>query len=179
MNQFPIRPLTIDNLPLLNAHMIRHRSESGCGGDHHFMPFVPNDNAAPTHPAAGSLIRGLDELAWQRWFIAFVDDDTVAGHIDLKGDSLRTGLHRCMLGIGIERPYRGAGLGRRLMQTAIDFAKAAPSLEWVDLCVFGHNAPARALYRAMGFQEDGTIPDRFRIRDDIVDDVLMSLNVAN
>ena len=102
----------------------------------------------------------------------------VVAHVNLKGDGLATGLHRCELGIGIEEAYRSAGLGRRLMGTAIDFARHAPSLNWLDLRVFSHNTPARVLYISLGFKEVGTWFDRFRISGQSIDDILMTLNVA-
>ena len=99
--------------------------------------------------------------------------------MDLKGDALAAGLHRSELGIGIERSYRGRGLGRQLMQVAIDFALGAATLDWLDLKVFAHNTPARALYRSLGFEEIGTVIDRFRIGGVSVDDVLMTLAVRS
>ena len=110
-------------------------------------------------------------------FVAVSDGNDIVGHVDLKGDHLKTGLHRCELGIGIERPYRGRGLGRRLMETAIEFARAADTLSWMDLRVFSHNVAGRALYRSLGFSEVGTLVDRFRIDGQRIDDVVMTLKV--
>jgi len=98
--------------------------------------------------------------------------------VDLKGDGLKTGRHRCELGIGIEREHRGKGLGRRLMETAVEFARDAGTLTWVDLRVFAHNATARALYLDMGFSEVGTLVEGFRIEGQTVDDVIMTLKVG-
>ena len=170
------RPFTGDDLAGLQGHLLRHRAESG-RGDHHFMPFAPDDTEGPSGIDVEAIGKPLNEIGWQRWFIAIVDDGTVIGHVDLKGDRLKTGLHRCELGIGIERAYRGRGLGQRLMETAIHFAREANSLAWVDLRVFGHNASGRALYRSLGFSEIGTIEDRFRIEGRPIDDVVMALNL--
>lgn len=65
------------------------------------------------------------------------------------------------------------------MQAAIAFARAAGSVVWVDLKVFGHNAPARALYKRLGFVETGMQADRFRIDEAVIDDVSMSLRLAS
>lgn len=167
-----------EQLPLLAEHLARHYRESG-RGEHHFMPFPPSELGGGPRPlVAERFERPLTEHGWRRAFAACLSDGrTFVAHVDLKGDEIRSGLHRCELGIGIERAYRGAGLGRRLMRHAIDFASAAPSLAWLDLRVFGHNAPARALYRALGFEEIGTVQDRFRIEGTVIDDVLMTLDV--
>ncbi len=63
------------------------------------------------------------------------------------------------------------------METAIEFARGVEALAWVDLRVFAHNAPGRALYRNLGFFEV-TLADRFRIGSETIDDVIMSLNVV-
>lgn len=169
----PMNPL---DLAPFHAHFRRHLAESG-RGDGHFMPFAPDDEDGPTGLTAEGLARSLRERSWQRWFLATTDRGDVVGHVDLKGDGLRVGLHRCELGIGIERPYRRQGLGRRLMETAIEFARNAETLSWVDLRVFAHNAAGRALYRSLGFVEIGTIVDRFRIEGQKIDDVLMTLRL--
>ena len=174
-----IRSLRTGDLPLLEAHFARHRAESGCG-ELHFMPFAPDDPDGPRGLHRAALTLPLTERGWQRWFVAVSTDDLhVVGHANLKGDGLRVGLHRCELGLGVERAHRGHGLGRRLVQTAIDFARTAESLAWIDLRVFAHNALARALYASLGFREVGVLTDRFRIEGEVIDDVLMVLDVAS
>ena len=91
---------------------------------------------------------------------------------------MKTALHRCELGIGVERGWRGQGLGERLMQTAIRFTQEAESLKWLDLKHFAHNTEARALYDKLGFTEMGVLPDRFRIGEQSIDDILMTLRVG-
>ena len=170
-----IRPLTVEDQSAFGVHFERHRAESGCG-EPHFLPFVPGGPDGPKGLDFTALARPLDEPGWQRGWGAIVGGEMI-GHVELKGDSLRSGLHRCELGIGIERPHRGAGLGQRLMEMAIDLARRTPTLNWVDLHVFAHNVAGRALYRRLGFVEVGTVVDRFRIGSQTVDDVSMSLRV--
>jgi RimJ/RimL family protein N-acetyltransferase len=161
---------------LLKAHFDRHRAESG-RGDIHFMPFAPDDPDGPRGLDAEGLARPLDEPAWQRWFAAWSEKEIV-GHVDLKGGQLKSTLHRCELGIGIERHARGVGLGRALMRHAIDYVQAIPGLDWLDLRTFGHNTPARALYQSLGFVEVGRVEDFIRIENERIDDVLMTLPVS-
>lgn len=171
-----VRRLRKADLPAFAAHFSRHRAESG-RGDVHFMPFEPDDPAGPQGLDASALELPLFVTGWQRWFVACAGIKIV-GHVNLKGAGLKTQLHRCELGLGIERGHRGEGLGRRLAQTAIDFAREAPTLAWLDLRVFGHNRPARALYASLGFREVGRLDDCFRIEGRQVDDVLMTLDVS-
>ena len=172
-----ISPLQAGELSLFDQHFARHRAESG-QGDYHFMPFAPDDDEGPKGLDAKLFELSVDTPGWQRWWVAHSSQQgDIVGHVDLKGDHLKTGMHRCELGIGIERAYRGQGLGRRLMQTAIDFAVNAPSIHWLDLRVFAHNENAWALYTHLGFTELGVVVDRFRIDAVSIDDVIMTLDV--
>jgi ribosomal protein S18 acetylase RimI-like enzyme len=79
-----------------------------------------------------------------------------------------------MLGMGVERGFRGQGHGRALLAAAIAWAKNA-ELAWLDLGVFAHNRRARALYAAVGFVEVGITRDRYRVDGTVIDDVAMVL----
>lgn len=59
--------------------------------------------------------------------------------------------------IVVDRQWRRQGVGKRLVHQAIKRAQAL-SLERVLLEVREGNAGARALYRAIGFEEDGLRP---------------------
>ncbi|MFK7915807.1 MAG: GNAT family N-acetyltransferase [Pseudomonadales bacterium] len=173
-----IEPLSAATLPAYQAHFARHRAESGLG-DIHFMPFDPDDPDGPRGLDSEAWQWPLQRPGWQRWFLAIAADGLVVGHVDLKSAPLKTSLHRVTLGIGIERPYRGAGLGRRLMQVAIRFAEEQPELDWLELQAFAHNSPGLALYQSLGFKEIGRVRDRFRIRGQHIDDVHMTLAVGS
>ena len=170
-----IRAVTLDDRQRFQEHIIRIRAESA--RDDPFTPVTAADNRDPAKQDHGAFALPLTEPKWRRAFVIVTEDGWIVGHADLKGDELRAGLHRCELGIGIERPYRRLGLGRRLLENAIGLARASKTIEWVDLYVFGHNAGARALYKNLGFQETGTVRDRFRIGGRSVDDVGMTLKI--
>jgi len=173
-----IRALGIGELPRLRAHLRRHFAESNAD-DGWYMPFDPAAGLGPAGPSARGLARAISEPGWQRCFAAFdAGRSRIVGHVDLAGDGLATGLHRCELGIGIERPYRSRGLGSRLMQVALGFARDTGTIAWVDLKVFAHNDGARRLYRRLGFVEVGTVSDRFRIGATSIDDVIMTLRLG-
>ena len=171
-----IQLLTPELLPLLQEHLARHQAESG-GQNAHFLPYATDGSEQTNGLDVEGLKRLLDERDWQRWYIAVVEN-RIVGHVVLKSDRLKAGLHRCELGIGIEFNYRSNGLGRQLMKTAINFALDSDGLSWVDLRVFGHNIAARKLYQALGFSEIGTYVDRFRIDGESIDAIMMTLKVS-
>ena len=156
-----IRPLAKADILAYLEHFERIRAESGRDGDLHFMPYAPGDKVPNAFDAAAFKL-DCGTPGWRRLHVA-ADGDRIVGHVLLKGDSLQSGLHRCNLGIGLERAYRGRGIGRRLLHAAIEFARGVGTLEWIDLGVFAHNAVARALYRSVGFREIGTTLDRFDV----------------
>lgn len=176
MSLINISPFKPSDHQRLLQHVKRHRSESGIGGSH-FMPFAPGDPTGPKGISIDQAFWALDQPGWQRWFCAHeVASGQIIGHIDLKSDPLRAGLHRCELGIGIENAYRRNGLGRRLMTEAISFVRGNKGIDWIDLRVFANNLPARSLYKSLGFVEVGTVTDRFRIDSERIDDVIMTLH---
>ncbi|MEJ7602205.1 MAG: GNAT family N-acetyltransferase [Kofleriaceae bacterium] len=165
-------------LPALCVHIFRHHAESGRDGDLVFSPRMatdPYDHAAATERYRSGWSRDLAEPAWLRtWGI--VEDGEVQGHLDLHGGRLPSELHRATLGMGLQRQVRRRGFGRALIATAIEWARDH-RLAWLDLGVFVHNAPARALYQAMGFVEIGTTRDQFRVDGRSIDDIAMTLKL--
>lgn len=164
------------HLPSLVAHIARHSRESGQAGDPIFRPRAsdaPIDEAVTIerHRAGWSL--GLDEPFWLRTWGAVVDGE-IRGHVDLHGGRMASEGHRALLGMGVERRWRGKGHGRALLGAAITWARRA-ELAWIDLGVFAHNDRARKLYASVGFVEVGVTRDRFRVDGAQIDDVAMVL----
>ncbi|MCP5356519.1 MAG: GNAT family N-acetyltransferase [Pseudomonadales bacterium] len=172
-----IRALSEESAALLDAHLRRHFAESGRNG-FHFVPFDLQTDSGPGGVNLENCFIPVGAPQWQRWFLAHDRaSGDVLGHVDLKAYSLKTSAHRCLLGIGLEERARGQGVGRQLMQTAIDFVRAQPTLVWLDLMVFGHNTRARRLYESLGFVQTGVKTDCFRIGDTSIDDIYMSLRL--
>ncbi|GAC1608023.1 MAG: GNAT family N-acetyltransferase [Ramlibacter sp.] len=70
------------------------------------------------------------------------------------GNSLRRA-HVRMLGIGIAGEFQGRGVGRLLIARLLEWADNWAGVLRVELTVHADNDPAIALYRAMGFVEEG------------------------
>lgn len=79
-----------------------------------------------------------------------------------------------MFGMMVSAKYRGGGIGTRLLEEAIDWARAQ-GFPKLSLLVFAHNARALALYKKFGFVEIGYYPvDVVRRSGEAWDTVLMS-----
>ena len=72
--------------------------------------------------------------------------------------------HRASLGISIKKKAWGLGLGKLLMEKALEQAKEN-GFEQVELGVFEDNPRARHLYEKLGFQEQGRTLRAFRLKD--------------
>ena len=87
--------------------------------------------------------------------VAVGGDEVVgAAGLHLAGMSLRRG-HVRSLGIGIAPHWQGRGLGQRLIARLLDWADNWAGVLRVELVVHADNERAQALYRSMGFVEEG------------------------
>ncbi len=82
--------------------------------------------------------------------------------------------HRGRLGIGVQPPYRGIGVGEALLLVLLDWAEREPELERVELSTFPHNTRALNLYRKLGFVEEARLERAYKLSDGTYsDDVMM------
>jgi RimJ/RimL family protein N-acetyltransferase len=89
-----------------------------------------------------------------------LDEDEPIGTVGLHPEGTEGVLS---LGMWILPGRRGRGGGRMLIETAL--AAVPPDVHKVELEVFPDNEPAVALYRAMGFKEEGLRRDHYRRLD--------------
>ncbi|MFL5579460.1 MAG: GNAT family N-acetyltransferase [Gemmatimonadaceae bacterium] len=97
----------------------------------------------------------------------------VVGWCDVSRD-LRPGYgHGGRLGMGLLPAHRGQGLGRRLIEAALEGARQK-GMERVELEVYASNERALRLYEHVGFEREG-VRRRARFLDGVYeDDVLMA-----
>ncbi|MCA9568925.1 MAG: GNAT family N-acetyltransferase [Myxococcales bacterium] len=101
-------------------------------------------------------------------------DGRVAGYLVLRAPPWRRTSHVVKLEILVDARYRGEGVGRALLQAGIAWAESAPGIEKIGLSVFADNERALALYRSLGFQEEGRRLREYRMDDGTYrDDVLL------
>jgi RimJ/RimL family protein N-acetyltransferase len=89
----------------------------------------------------------------------------IAGMVSFTGQARFRMRHRGGLGIGVQTPYRGQGIGEALLRALLDWAAREPELERVELAVFAHNERALNLYRKLGFEEEGRRLRAFKLAD--------------
>ncbi|MFZ4713475.1 MAG: GNAT family N-acetyltransferase [Bacteriovoracaceae bacterium] len=170
----------LEDLQLLREHILRHISPED---DPEKIMYHPAPNLTKFKDES-FIQKSIDSLqipvtapSWKRnWIIK--DQGKIIANLELKASDLQSALHRANLGIGIEKNYRGIGLGKTMMKTALIWAKEQ-NLTWIDLNVLTHNMPARKLYLSFGFKDIGTVKDCFRVEGQSIDDTHMVLELKN
>jgi len=103
-------------------------------------------------------------------------DGRVAGHLTARRLSGRHETHVGEIAIAVHNSARGVGLGRALMETAIDWARAV-RMSKLALGVFPSNQRAINLYRSLGFVDEGTLPRKVATPGGDRDLMLMGLQL--
>lgn len=84
--------------------------------------------------------------------------------------------HRSIIwGMFVHPDWRGTGLGRQLMKTAITNAKSLPDIKQIQLTVVDGNAAATKLYASLGFVSWGTEPRALKVDGIYYDEIHMVL----
>lgn len=85
----------------------------------------------------------------------------------------RTGRHGAEFGVTVAARARGLGVGRALLQT-LEVWAAEYRVSRITLGVFAGNERARALYRSMGYEDEGVERGGVRFPEGSVDVVRMA-----
>jgi ribosomal protein S18 acetylase RimI-like enzyme len=161
-----IRPAGEADLAAFFVYLDDHLRDNDAGGTPRFQPILPGQPRMPAGLRL-SFIKGVaipvGEAGWRRLWLALGPTGEIAGHIDLRARPEPASGHRAMLGMGVHRAFRRRGLGKRLLATALDWARDDAGVKWVDLEVLADNAPATALYLDCGFTMVARIADMLRI----------------
>jgi RimJ/RimL family protein N-acetyltransferase len=118
--------------------------------------------------------RDVDPESRARWLGALAADpgalvllaeveDLLVGSIDCRAYARRRMAHVAALGMQVRSGWRGRGVGTALLEALLDWARAHPTIEKVALGVFSTNARAIALYRRLGFVEEGRDVREYRL----------------
>jgi ribosomal protein S18 acetylase RimI-like enzyme len=161
-----IRPAGEADLAPFFAYLDDHLRDNGADGTPLFQPIAPGQPRLPAGLRI-AFIKGIDipvgQPGWRRLWLAIDAYGDIAGHVDLRGRPEPAATHRAMLGMGVHRVWRRRGLGRRLLETAAQWARAETDVDWIDLEVLSDNQPAVELYARAGFTTVARVADMLRI----------------
>lgn len=103
-------------------------------------------------------------------------DNKIIGIADMRRQQYKQ-RHIGLFGISVCLPYRGVGLGKILAHEVLAQAKTELKLRKAILTVFAKNIPAIPLYKKLGFQEYGMLPDGLFHDGAYEDEVFMYRNL--
>lgn len=165
-NLATIEQLHADDFAAFIAYLNDHLSDNGGIEAGYFQP-LPRSRSFYPADREGAFREGLDAAlgtsGWRRAWVARSAQRRIIGHIDLRAHPESFTEHRCLLGMGVDRDHRKAGLGAALIAHARQWAADVAQLEWIDLQVISENQAAVALYQRAGFIRVGEMTDMFRI----------------
>ena len=118
----------------------------------------------------------IEQFASSERAIMLVAEDggEIVGDLTLRAISPRRALqHVASLGMSVRASHRRRGIGRALLEAGIEWARGI-AITRLELYVFADNAPAIALYEALGFQHEGRRKNFVRFGDHYVDDLVMA-----
>ena len=121
-------------------------------------------------------LRALRRYADAAVFVAEAPEGIV-GRLSVARDPHPASSHVADLGLMVASTHRRRGIGRALLERAVEWAREA-GVRKLELHVFPHNEPALALYTSFGFEREGYRRHHYRRAGEYVDAILMALEVA-
>lgn len=100
--------------------------------------------------------------------------ERIVGWLVFQSPNRKRLAHTGSFGMMIDRDSRGLGIGKMLIHDLLSWAEQNPFIEKVSLGVFSTNQRAIALYKRMGFIEEGRKVKEVKLGcNRYVDDILM------
>jgi ribosomal-protein-alanine N-acetyltransferase len=121
-------------------------------------------------------LRALRRYPHAAVFVAEVPEGVV-GRLSVARDSHPASWHVADLGLMVAAGHRRKGIGRALLEQAVEWARTVGVIK-LELHVFPHNTAAIALYEQFGFVREGYRPRHYRRGREYVDAILMAYDVG-
>ena len=120
-------------------------------------------------------LRALRRYPHAAVFVAEADG-RIVGRLSLARDRHPASSHVADLGLMVAARYRRRGIGRALLEAAVEWA-CETGVRKLELHVFPHNEPAIRLYEGFGFEREGYRRAHYRRGSEYVDAILMAYEV--
>jgi len=110
-------------------------------------------------------------------FVAEHEDGTLVGRLSVGRDPHPASTHVADVGLMVALAARRQGVGRALLDAAVEWARGA-GVRKLELHVFPWNEAAIALYEAFGFEREGYRKRHYRRGGEHVDAILMAYELG-
>jgi L-phenylalanine/L-methionine N-acetyltransferase len=118
-------------------------------------------------------LRALRRYPHAAVFVAEAEDGRVIGRLSISRDQHPASRHVADLGLMVDAEYRRRGIGRALLDAAVEWAREA-EVRKLELHVFPWNEAAIALYEDFGFVREGYRKNHYYRGEEYVDAILMA-----
>lgn len=119
-------------------------------------------------------LRSMEDSKHSVIFLAKLDGNVV-GNASFTSSPRERIRHRGEFGISVVKSAWGMGIGTKLTEAVIDFAKNTAGAEIIHLEVRSDNLRAIRLYEKFGFRKTGTFHGLLKINGELIDFDLMNL----
>ncbi len=126
----------------------------------------------PSFDEEAAFVRKHTEADNAELFVA-EDDGRIVGVLGVAGGSFAQEAHSAEIGISILGGYRGQGLGTRLFDELFAWAPEH-GVTRLQLYAFANNPSAIALYRRLGFEDEGVLREAVMVDGEPVDVLLLA-----
>lgn len=109
-------------------------------------------------------INSKNDAEGELLLVAVIDGKLVGNCSLMKISPQKRLKHRCGVAIALYKDYCGCGIGKVMMKTLLDVAKTV-GYEQAELEVVSDNKAAIALYKNLGFEKYGTLPNNMKYSD--------------
>jgi RimJ/RimL family protein N-acetyltransferase len=104
------------------------------------------------------------------------EGERIVGRLSLARDANPASAHVADLGLMVAASHRRRGIGRGLLEAAVQWARES-GVRKLELHVLPHNNAAIALYEGFGFRREGVRKGQYRRNGRYLDAVLMAYGV--
>ena len=122
-------------------------------------------------------LKALRRFPYAAVFVAETADGKIVGRLSLARDQHPASAHVADLGLLVAREHRRRGVGRELLEQAVEWAREQ-GVRKLELHVFPYNEAAIALYEQFGFEREGYRKQHYRRPNGYVDAILMAYRVG-
>ena len=109
-------------------------------------------------------------------FVAEDEEGRIVGRLSIARDQHPASRHVADLGLMVAISHRRRGIGTKLLEAALDWARHS-EVRKLELHVFPHNEAAIKLYENFGFLQEGYRRGHYRRGNEYVDAILMAYEV--
>ena len=109
-------------------------------------------------------------------FVAEAEDGSIVGRLSIARDQHPASRHVADLGLMVAMSHRRRGIGTKLLEAALDWARHS-EVRKLELHVFPHNEAAIKLYENFGFVQEGYRRGHYQRGNEYVDAILMAYEV--